>query len=279
MAKKEKKESSGESVPTWMITFSDLMTLLLTFFVLLLSMASLQDVSRRKVALGSVSGRFGTGAPRLDDLTTDPQKRVVEPGPMNLEEGLEPIKKRVWEDPDSDLRFEYNRFIERISLDAALLFEPGSAVLSEKGRQMLAELQPVLLDSEYPLGLAGHSAGGIDEFGPDYLADPQGKVDFSWELSLARVMEVYRFFVDSGVPAEKLRVEAFGRFQPKAGSQGMDARNADRRVDITLDKRIQSWAPSLLSAVENLRPGEKPRSKDSVEIKDFIFRFDLPEGR
>ena len=127
MARKKKKEAAGDSIPTWMITFSDLMTLLLTFFVLLVSMASLQDESRRKVALGSVSGQFGTGAPHLDDLTIENKSHAVDPGPMNLPEGLEAIKKRVWEDPESDLRFESNRFIERVSMDAALLFEPGSA--------------------------------------------------------------------------------------------------------------------------------------------------------
>lgn len=279
MAKKEKKLSAGSSIPAWMITFSDLMTLLLTFFVLLVSMASLQDVSRRKVALGSVSGRFGTGAPKLDDLTTEDRAAVVEPGPMNLEEGLEYIKRRVWEDPESDLKFEYNRFIERISLDAALLFEPGSAVLSNKGQIMLEELAPILRNSAYPLGLAGHTASGIDEFGPEFVADPDNKLDFSWELSLARVLEVYRFFIAAEVPAEKLRLEAFGRYQPKAGSQGLDATNADRRVDITLDKRIKSWEPSLFAAMENFQSDEDIGSKNAVEIKDFIFRFDSPEIR
>lgn len=275
MARKKKKASGGSAIPAWMITFSDLMTLLLTFFVLLVSLASLHDLSRRKVALGSVSGRFGTGAPSLDDLTVQDQGSVVEPGPMNLKEGLEEIKKRVWEDEDSDLRFEYNRFIERISLDASLLFEPGSAVLSAKGRAMLEDLSPVLQKSAYPLGLAGHTASAIDEFGPDYVVDPDEKTDFSWNLSLTRVMAVYRFFIDSGVPANKLRLEAFGRYQPKAGSQGMDARNADRRVDITLDKRIRSWEPSLFTAVENLQT-EESGSEKSIEIQDFIFKFDYP---
>lgn len=279
MAMKKRKELQGPGIPAWMITFTDLMTLLLTFFVLLVSMASLQDISRRKIALGSVSGRFGTGAPSLADLTTKDQQAVVEPGPMNLEEGLETIKKQVWEDPDSDLRFEYNRFIERISLDAALLFEPGSAVLSDKGQAMLKDLSPILQKSTYPLGLAGHTSSAIDEFGPEYIPQASEQVDFSWNLSLARVMEVYRFFVDAGVPADKLRLEAFGRYQPKAGSQGMDAKSTDRRVDITLDKRIKSWEPSLFAAIEGMGSDKDAGVKESIEVQDFIFHFGLPEER
>jgi len=45
--KKKKGGGGGEETPEWLITFSDVMTLLLTFFVLLLSMASLQDIKKK----------------------------------------------------------------------------------------------------------------------------------------------------------------------------------------------------------------------------------------
>ena len=143
MARKKKASSGGgaEEVPAWMITFSDLTTLLMTFFVLLVSMASLTDTSKRKVALGSVSGKFGTGAPNLDDLTTA-RGKSVDPGPINMFKDLQGLKKRVWEDPNSDLRFEYNSLIQRLSIDADVLFGPGSAELSPKGRQLLDSVRP-----------------------------------------------------------------------------------------------------------------------------------------
>ena len=64
-AKKEKKQDEG--APGWMVTFADLMTLLLTFFVLLLSMSTL-DNQKVKLALGSLRGALGVleggGQPR-----------------------------------------------------------------------------------------------------------------------------------------------------------------------------------------------------------------------
>lgn len=279
MAKREKKDSGGggEEVPAWMITFSDLMTLLLTFFVLLLSMASMTDVSKRKVALGSVSGYFGTGAPRLDDLTTVRDK-LVEPGPLNQVEDLESIKKRVIEEPDADLKFEYNHYLQRVTLDSAVLFRGASAELTEGGRTLLASLVPALQQSTYPLGLTGHTARGMDEFGPDYMDDENTRVDFSWRLSLDRVVAVYRFFMEAGVNADKLRLEAYGRYRPKTGSGTRKAREANRRVEIILDKRIQSWEPALLQAVSEMHGPQGDVQNDTINIKDFLFRFDMPGG-
>lgn len=267
---------NSDETPSWILTFSDLTTLLLTFFVLLVSMASLTDVSKRKVALGSVSGKFGTGAPSLDDLSTT-RGKAVEPGPMNLFGDLQEIKKRVSEDPDSDLHFEFNDFIQRVVMDADVLFAPGAATLTPGGQQLLDEIRPVLLESAYPLDLAGHTAEGRDEYGPDYLTPADGKVDFSWRLSLERVGAVYQYFVATGVPMEKLRVEAFGKFRPKVGESSLAERRSNRRVDITLDKRIGSWLPisaaELLEAQEAAKAAERKRFR----VGDYFFRFDLSE--
>ena len=274
LKRKGKIRESGEGLPSWMITFSDMVTLMMTFFIVLVSMASMTDVYKRKVALGSVSGTFGTGAPSLDDLTTDDTRTRVDPGPINIFNDLSPVRERLQEDPDKDLRFESNRFIQRLSMDAAALFAPGTAELTEKGRALLAQVLPIVAASAYPLGLSGHTAEGMDEFGPDYLPKPWVKVDFSWDLSLARVLAVYRYFLDSGIPPDKLRLEAFGRFRPRVGSETREDRQGNRRVEITLDRRIGSWSSEL--AARKAREDEEKRARDSFSVDDFLFRFDLP---
>ena len=274
LKRKEKVQDPGPGLPSWMITFSDMVTLMMTFFIVLVSMASMTDVYKRKVALGSVSGTFGTGAPSLDDLTTSDTRTRVDPGPINVFNDLSPVKERLQEDPDKDLRFESNRFIQRLSMDAAALFAPGTAELTDKGRALLARVVPVVAMSSYPLGLSGHTADGMDEYGPDYLPKPWVKVDFSWELSLSRVLAVYRYFLEAGIAPEKLRLEAFGRFRPRVGGESREGRQANRRVELTLDRRIGSWSAEL--AAQKAREEEEKRAKDSFSVDDFLFRFDLP---
>lgn len=276
LRKREKVQDSGPGLPSWMITFSDMVTLMMTFFIVLVSMASLTDVYRRKVALGSVSGTFGTGAPSLDDLTTSDTRTKVDPGPINLFQDLSPVRQRLMKEPDKDLKFASNRFIQRLSMDAAALFEPGTALLTAKGRDMLERVLPVVAESAYPLGLSGHTAGALDEFGPDYQTKPWVKVDFSWDLSLARVMAVYRYFLDAGIPPEKLRLEAYGRFRPRVGDGTPEQRQANRRVELTLDRRIGSW--SAEQAARQAREERERKAGEGFSVDDFKFRFDLPGG-
>jgi chemotaxis protein MotB len=257
-----------------MITFSDLVTLMMTFFIVLVSMASLTDIYKRKVAIGSVSGTFGTGAPSMSDLTTVDTRTQVDPGPINVFKDLSPVKEHLWEDPDKDLRFESNRFMQRLSIGADALFAPGSAELTEEGRALLDRLRPVVAESSHPLGLSGHTSEGLEELGPDYLPKPWIKVDFSWELSLARVVAVYRYFVETGVDPEKLRLEAFGRFRPRMANEDPGARQTNRRVEITLDRRIGSWSHEAAAQAARDESGAQP--SDSYRVKDFLFRFDLP---
>ena len=276
LKKRERVQESGPGLPSWMITFSDMVTLMMTFFIVLVSMASMTDVYKRKVALGSVSGTFGTGAPNLDDLTTDDTRTKVDPGPINVFQDLSPVKQRLLKDPDKDLKFESNRFIQRLSMDAAALFEPGTARLTPKGRTMLDRVLPVVAESAYPLGLSGHTAGGLDEFGPDYQSKPWVKVDFSWKLSLERVLAVYRYFLEAGIPADKLRLEAYGRFRPRAGEGTPEDRQANRRVELTLDRRIGSW--SAAQAARQAREDRERKAGEGFSVDDFKFRFELPGG-
>jgi chemotaxis protein MotB len=257
-----------------MITFSDMVTLLMTFFIVLVSMASLTDVHKRKVAIGSVAGTFGTGAPSLDDLTTRDTRNRVNPGPINVFKDLSPVKDRLMENSDTDLRFESNRFVQRLSMNADALFAPGSAELTDAGKALLERVRPVVAASSYPMGLSGHTSEGIEEYGPDYLSRPGGKVDFSWQLSLGRVMAVYRYFVESGVSPEKLRMEAFGRFRQRMATEKAGERWTNRRVEITLDRRVGSWSHEV--AAGDAREDGPKQPKDGFRVRDFLFRFDLP---
>ena len=58
MAKKVKQEDAAAGAPMWMVTYGDMMTLLLTFFVLILSFSSIQEAGFKQ-AMGSLQGALG----------------------------------------------------------------------------------------------------------------------------------------------------------------------------------------------------------------------------
>lgn len=270
LRKSRRRQDAKPAFPVWMITFSDLVTLLMTFFVMLVSMASMMDVYKRKDALGSVAGTFGTGTRHAVNVASSANRQDGSTGPVDIFRGLDALQQQVTETPDSDIRFESNKFIQRLSMSADVLFAPGSAELSPAGRTLLEKVRPFVNASAYPMGLAGHTGLALDE--NQNSAQAQNLLDYSWQLSLQRVLNVYRYFLASGIPAHKLRLEAFGKFRPKSTSDTADGRRLNRSVDLILDKRIGSW-----DAVEvALKAVEQPSRKngEGFNFNGFIFRLD-----
>ena len=266
MARK-KKESGGDEGPAWLITFSDLMTLLLTFFVLLVSMAVI-DERNKLVVLGSVSTSFGIGPAQFNPKSPENKLTKIEPGAVE-EENMTPIKDMLWEEMKDDLNFQENRFVQVLSINGDVLFEAGQSVLSERGKSVLNKMVPHLLRIKYPLMVAGHTANRRDEEGRLYrVSFNKMAVDSTWPLSLARAQNVYRYFLESGLSPKNLTQESFGQFHPRYPDRTPDGRLQNRRVDIVLDKRN---APEILNI-------ERAREKPSTPPGRFFFRdfqFDL----
>lgn len=268
MARKEKKGRAEEGTPPWLVTFTDMMTLMLTFFVLLVSMATI-DERRKLITLGSIIGTFGTGK-SFDNLSTKDRRRSVEPGPMDLDkvDDLTPLKDKAWENAYEDLDFASNKFVQIFSINEDVLFEPGSTRIKPEGRQMLESTLPVLLQIDYPLLLAGHTSTLREEQGAAFKVERRAEgPDPSWKLSLGRTMSVYRFLLEQGVAPDRLRMEAFGRFRPRHGDQTPADRRRNRRVDIVLDKRNAEWLAKVSKPPE-------AREDGPYQYKDFRFRLE-----
>lgn len=273
MSKKE-KETKEEGMPAWLVTFSDMMTLLLTFFVLLLSMASLKDERKVKRALGALAGSFGLGPTGIVPLNMDKGRSAAEPGPFEGIKDFQAIKPLLWDEKNRDLNLMSNRFLQVLELGTDILFSPGSAELTAEGKQLLNKIIKILKNIEYPIELRGHVGSLRDEFGPEYLKmEAKSKLDLSWKLSLARTLAVYKYFLSSGIDPKKLRIEAFGRFRPRYSNMTAKGRKQNRRVELVLDKRIKSWASEELARYK-LKGKVK---KDKFIYKDFIFDLNGPK--
>jgi chemotaxis protein MotB len=276
MAKRAKNKSQGKGIPLWLITYSDLMTLLLTFFVLLVAM-SVIDERRRRIVLGSIMGTFGIRPQSHDPMARKVNPRLIEPGPLDPEdmEELEMLKPLLWEDIQPDLSFAENKFIQIFSIPTDVLFAPGETTISSEGAALLRRIVPVLERTEHPLLLAGHTSTVRDEIGMEYISsDMTDQRDPSWRISLFRVLSIYSFLLEEGLSPEKLHVEAFGKHHPRETNDTREGRRLNRRVDIVLDKRSRGTHPVL----ESLNPEAAPPERYEVDGFGFSLGIDR-EGR
>mgnify|MGYP006282789257 CR=1 FL=1 len=270
---KKKKQKSGGTAD-WLITFSDVMTLLLTFFVLLLSMASLQNPRKEHLALGSISQAFGMGKQNMSLLGTQPSQRktLLEPGPLQGRKDLEILQNLKWEDQQTDVEFISNAFVQILSLNAAVLFDQGASQLTPQGKRLLRKIAPKLQEIEFPVLIAGHTAilPGEQEIDSLRRQKSQG-LHASWSLSLERTVEVYRFLLEAGVSPKQLKMEAFGKFQPRYSNFTQKGRRLNRRVDLVLDKRnAMAHNPNKLKSY----PREMENRGSTFRYKGFEFDVD-----
>ena len=265
MARKKKKQDDIDGA-AWIVTFTDLMTLLLTFFVLLVSMAVV-DERRKLIVLRSVEDAFGIGMFSANPLAMTAGSAALEQGPLNNTKDLSLLKPLLWDDRENDLSFESNAFVQVLSVNHSLLFEPGKVTISEKGELFLQQILPILKASEYPLLLGGHASFLRDEFGTNYSVNDEGNIpDLTWKISLARVVAIYEYFVKYGVLPKNLRMEAFGSFQPRFSTKTWEDRRKNRTVDIVLDKRASFEKKKIEEIEKNFR--EVPKN---VDIDGFKF--------
>ncbi len=132
----------------------------------------------------------------------------------------------------ADIRIVGDRFV----LQSEVLFESGSAVLGEEGRQQIARLATTLkrIATEIPpeinwiLRVDGHTDSKP-------INTPQ--FPSNWELSVARALSVVRMLAAEGIPAERLAATGFGEFQPLDPRDDEIGRRRNRRIEIKFDQR------------------------------------------
>jgi chemotaxis protein MotB len=226
------KEEAEESSPNWLITYGDMVTLLLVFFILLFSFGRIDDI-RFQNAIKSVRGALGVikGMNSVMQKGETPMKKILN-GAMDLAELDDFFKKFKTYVADNKMENTANlTFNEQgvvISLTDMSLFKAGSADLDEHGKKTLAEVLPLIQMFPYEVNVVGHA---------DASPIKTKRYPSNWELSLDRAMKVKQFFVSQDPNLEKkFSVTAFGSNRPLVLGKDEIQPELNRRVDIVLKR-------------------------------------------
>lgn len=238
MARRKKKDSGGGGA-SWLVTFSDLMTLLLTFFVLLLSMASMDTtVITRISALNKsispipLSGpgreperiRFMTEMIRDPDNILNKQRRLKDL--LFPTEVLPPDLS--FNELDKNLQILAHPEGVVIVLTDSLLFSPDSASLNNIGKKLLEQLTPVMHALNADINISGHSdAGGTGM--TDGMFDSASRAE---ELSFLRAAAILEHFLQAQMRPERFSISGYGADKPAFSNLTDEGRRKNRRVEI-----------------------------------------------
>jgi len=228
---------ADEGLPGWMATFADMVTLLLCFFVLLLSFAE-QSEQKYRDALGSIKGAFGVKEVRAvsDDLalfnTTTSTKELA--AKISHDErlllGVVMRIKSLLEDEDVELKEGTGVTADRdgviFSANSLAMFKPGSADLLDGANRILDKVIKVLKDYKLNLVVRGHT---------DDRPISTKKFPSNWELSAARAAVALDYIVNEGkIEINRAKAVGYADTRPAAPNDSAENRKKNQRVEFYL---------------------------------------------
>lgn len=241
MARKKKKEEEKASLD-YMLTYGDMITLMLCFFVMLISMATFDKV-KLKIVLSSFRGAFG----------------VFEQGPsmekeklMNMGMGVGKIvrgiplfapgreakrgREKAKEGIEEKIRIALEKGISRgyarvkkeeegivISLSADVLFDPGRFEIKPKGEEILDKIIMLLEVIPHQIKIEGHT---------DDTPIHTPNIPSNWELSVLRAVAALRYLEASNrIAVTRLSAGGYGEYRPLVPNDTLAHKRINRRVD------------------------------------------------
>lgn len=268
---KQRKEEPPKGSPAWMNTFSDLMNLLLCFFVLLFSMSTV-DAQKFELIASSFSQSFSifsagataigdgllisNGVSQLNELDdyvnsmgkvadgdTDNETKYIEQMTEALdaeklkksEELAEKIEEAMEEQELArEVDMEVTSQYVQLSLKGALLFDSGSAQLKEEALPVMDKLGLILERyADSVIEIEGHT---------DNVPISSARFANNNELSSARALSVFDYFVGTtSLDPAMIKHSGRGEYVPIADNSTPEGRAKNRRVEIRIYHTLSSY--------------------------------------
>ena len=224
--KPKKKQEEGGGAPEWMVTYGDMMSLLLCFFVIIVSMSELKRDDRFQQVLESLRKAFGnTGeikAVLTDNLDPNALLRklqtIVIPRKIDAGDADDPgVKGKVFR--VTDVREGIH-----VEIGGRITFDRFSATLKPEAEFLIAQLAAKTAGHNTILKVTGHATR--EPLPPDSTWGD------AWNLSYARAVAVKDALVANGIRPERIRLIA-------AGSEAPLVRQAYDEQTLALNRRVE----------------------------------------
>lgn len=220
------EEEKNDHSERWLLTYSDMITLLLALFIIMYGMSSIntgkfEDVSRElKKALNHTEGTAQAGAGTSGGLN-------------GVYENLNDYVKA--HDLNRQIDLSHTSDSVTIHLKSAMLFTPNTAVLLPESDPVMKEITDTIrsvYDSVDHITITGNTA----DLGH---RDSANEAD-SWQLSVDRAVSVLKNMTDMGLAPDKMSIEGNSHYKPVASNTTESGRARNRRVEITIKSYISS---------------------------------------
>lgn len=225
-------DDAPPGVPEWVVTYGDMMSLLLTFFIMLVSLSEVKANKKYRAVLESlqqtVGYRSGPITPPGDEFPLNSLvERLSSLGSFSDDEAGRGGVKGPQQVPGQDLRVRMPRHGRAVRAGELVLFEQFSTDLTEEGRQRVRKIAEVLAGKPNKVEVRGHT-------GATPLPQTPAEAELV-RLSFQRARMVADQLLAAGIESPRIRLVALGAHEPLPKSNDAEALRDDRVEVMVLD--------------------------------------------
>ena len=216
----------------WLMTYADLVTLILVFFVLLFSLSKMETenivdaLKSFEITIGNESSKtslfdiIDTGAlgerKKLDQLTGMRE--------MDVFKEIKSFISKMSLGESINTEFTEGKIVLRV--EGGVLFRSGSSDLLPGANRILSDIIQIIQNNpQYDVDIQGHT---------DDRPISTPKFASNWELSAIRATTVLRYLIENGIFGERLTATGFADLRPVASNYTPEGRRKNRRVEFVL---------------------------------------------
>lgn len=258
------ESDENEGAPAWVVSYSDMVTLLLTFFVLLFAIGETEQekfqrvvVSLRDALKGTThldhqvySGNQDSEFRAMESNAEQTELNILAAVKAEMEKIIEDLQRLIESaDLSGQITAEMTARGAIITISDVAVFPIGKAQLTQAGRQTMQDITQVLLHFPYHVKIEGHT---------DNTPINTREFPSNWELATRRASEIVRFLIDAGVSPDQLSAEGFAEYHPVATNFTSAGRAKNRRVELVISQEDiernvrKEMMPSHIVAVASL---------------------------
>jgi chemotaxis protein MotB len=231
--KKRKHNEEHENAERWLLTYADLITLLLAFFIMMY-VFSKKDAQKYDEVASHLKTIFsgGTGLAGKGSVTAaspiDMPSKGASSGEIKrqLESELMDSNRNKPGGENISVLSDERGVVIRV-LDKAF-FDEGKAELKDGAKGALDKIVPIIKSVDNHVRIEGHT---------DNVPIKTNEFKSNWELSVRRATEVVRYFVEKrGLPPERISATGYAEYRPIVQNNSPKNKSLNRRIEIIVVK-------------------------------------------
>ena len=237
MAMPEEEEKAG--IPEWVVTFGDMMSLLLTFFIMLVSMSEIKQQEQYQAMAESFRRRFGHETAILSTIPghTKPRNSLLDKLAVlgrarraDTLNGGDKVKAPVGD----YARVQSMRQGEQATRGGVVYFQEGAAELTEEHKRILQAATQVIGGKPQKIEIRGHTS-------PRPLP-PDSPYHDHWDLAYERCRKVMQFLIKLGINPKRLRLAVAADNEPVHEGVDPRLRKENPRVEVFMLNELAGTA-------------------------------------